>query len=210
VASFLLQFGALDGTVPRSPGVVVDNTDAVYQFDSDPALSPAEAALNAAVLRVAQTPAGRVEHGVANVPVVNGTPPASVLTLHDLGDLFVAFSMEQVYAGLVAAASLSHLVVQRAIRGVGHCDFTAQELVTGFTDIVRWVDAGVNPSGDNVLDQTYGCAFTTSTRNWVRSPLPARSPSDRSGRDPARCGSGTFRQLRPLGLHKRSIPASRA
>jgi hypothetical protein len=102
VASFLLQFGALDGTVPRSPGVVVDNTDAVYQFDSDPALSPAEAALNAAVLRVAQTPAGRVEHGVANVPVVNGTPPASVLTLHDLGDLFVAFSMEQVYAGLVA------------------------------------------------------------------------------------------------------------
>jgi hypothetical protein len=41
-ATFLLQFGALDGTVPGSPGVVVDNTDAVYQFDSDPAVSPAE------------------------------------------------------------------------------------------------------------------------------------------------------------------------
>jgi pimeloyl-ACP methyl ester carboxylesterase len=179
-ASFLLQFGALDGTVPRSPGVVVDNTDAVYQFDSDPALSPAEAALNEAVLRVAQTPAGRVEHGVANVPVVNGTPPVPVLTLHDLGDLFVPFSMEQVYARRVAAAGLSDLLVQRAIRGVGHCDFTASELVTGFADLVRWVEADVRPAGDDVLDAavvaspTYGCAFTTATRNL--GPFTAPCP----------------------------------
>ena len=82
-ASFLFQFGALDGTVPRSPGVVVDNTDAVYQFDDVPALSPAEQALNDAVVRVAQEPAGRVEHGMNNVPVVNGTPDIPVLTLHD-------------------------------------------------------------------------------------------------------------------------------
>ena len=52
----------------------MDNTDAVYQFDNDPALSPAEQELNDAVVRVAQTPNGRVEHGMANVPVVNGTP----------------------------------------------------------------------------------------------------------------------------------------
>ncbi len=124
-ATFLLQFGALDGTVPRSPGVVVDNTDAVYQFDSDPALSAAEQELNDAVVRVAQTPAGRVEHGSNNVPVVNGTPDIPVLTLHDLGDLFVPFSMEQIYADRVAAAGRSDLVVQRAIRGSGalrlHC-----------------------------------------------------------------------------------------
>src|SRR5690606_16595480 len=56
-ATFLLGFGSLDGTVPRSPGVVVDNTDTVYQFDTDPALSPAEQALNESVLRVAATPA---------------------------------------------------------------------------------------------------------------------------------------------------------
>ena len=179
-ASFLQQFGALDGTVPRSPGVVVDNTDAVYQFDTDPALSPAEQALNAAVLRVAQTPAGRVEQGVANVPVVNGTPPVPVLTLHDLGDLFVPFSMEQVYARRVAAAGLSDRVVQRAIRGVGHCDFTATELVTAFTDLVRWVEAGVKPAGDDVLTPsvvaapTYGCQFTTGTR--ILGPFTAPCP----------------------------------
>jgi hypothetical protein len=179
-ANFLFQFGALDGTVPRSPGVVVDNSDAVYQFDTDPALSPAEAALNAAVLRVAQEPAGRVEHGVANVPVVNGTPSIPVLTLHDLGDLFVPFSMEQVYASRVASAGLSNLVVQRAIRGVGHCDFTPAELVRGFTDLVQWVENGIHPAGDNVLDPavvaapTYGCAFTTATRNL--GPFTAPCP----------------------------------
>jgi hypothetical protein len=177
-ANFLFQFGALDGTVPRSPGVVVDNTDAVYQFDTDPALSPAEQALNAAVLRVAQTPAGRIEHGIANVPVVNGTPPVPVLTLHDLGDLFVPFSMEQVYAQRVAAAGLSDRVVQRAIRGVGHCDFTAAELVTGFTDLVRWVEDGVKPAGDDVLTPSvvaapsYGCQFTTATRNLGPFTVP--------------------------------------
>jgi len=179
-ASFLFQFGALDGTVPRSPGVVVDNTDAIYQFDTDPTLSPAEQALNEAVLRVAQTPAGRVQHGMANVPVVNGTPEIPVLTLHDVGDLFVPFSMEQVYAGRVAAAGRSQLLVQRAIRGVRHCDFTSTEFVRGFTDLVRWVEQGVRPAGDDVLtpavvaDPNYGCTFTTATRNL--GPFSAPCP----------------------------------
>jgi pimeloyl-ACP methyl ester carboxylesterase len=179
-ATFLLQFGALDGTVPRSPGVVVDNTDAVYQFDSDPALSPAEQELNDAVVRVAQTPAGRVEHGMTNVPVVNGTPDIPVLTLHGLGDLFVPFSMEQVYAERVAAAGRSHLVVQRAIRAVGHCQFTALELVRGFTDLVNWVENGVVPLGDDVTtpavvaDPNYGCTFTTETR--LLGPFTAPCP----------------------------------
>jgi len=170
-ASFLLQFGALNGQAPRSPGIVVDNTDAVYQFDDDPALSPAEQALNESVLRVAQTPAGRVEHGLANIPVVNGTPPVPVLSLHNLGDLFVPFSMEQVYAERVAAHGRSHLLVQRAIRGVGHCDFTPAELIQAFTDLVAWVEHGVRPAGDEVLDPAvvadprYGCAFTTATRD---------------------------------------------
>jgi hypothetical protein len=179
-ATFLLQFGTLDGTAPRSPGVVVDNTDAVYQFDTDPALSPAEQALNEAVLRVAQEPAGRVDHGVANIPVVNGTPTVPVLSMHDIGDLFVPFSMEQVYAQRVAANNRSDLVVQRAIRGVGHCDFTPTELITGFTDLVAWVEHGVKPAGDNVLDRAvvadprYGCAFTTATRNL--GPFTAACP----------------------------------
>lgn len=179
-ASFLLQFGAQDGTLPRSSGVVVDNTDAVYQFDTDPQLSPAEQELNDAVLRVARDPAGRPQPGLSNVPVVAGTPPVPVLTLHDIGDLFVPFSMEQLYARRVAAGGGSDRLVQRAIRGVGHCDFTAAELVTGFRDLVGWVEQGIRPAGDDVLsedvvaDPHYGCAFTTETRNL--GPFTAPCP----------------------------------
>jgi len=52
--------------------------------------------------------------------------------------------------------------------------------VTGFTDLVRWVEAGVHPAGDNVLDPAvvaapaYGCAFTTATRNL--GPFTAPCP----------------------------------
>jgi hypothetical protein len=170
-ASFLLGLPATgDGTVPGSPGVVVDNTDAVYQFDGDPSLSPAEQELNESIPRIAQDPQGRVARGLDNAPVVDGRIPVPVLTLHDLGDLFVPFLMEQVYAQRVADNGRSDLLVQRAIRGVGHCDFTAAELVEGFQDLVTWVETGVRPAGDVMLDPTavaapfYGCAFTRATR----------------------------------------------
>ena len=68
-----------------------------------------------------------------------------MLTLHNLGDLFVPFKMEIDYAQRVAANEASDLVVQRAIRGVGHCDFTPQEMITAFEDLVRWVEEGVKP-----------------------------------------------------------------
>ena len=88
--------------------------------------------------------------------------------------------MEQVYARRVAAAGLSDRVVQRAIRGVGHCDFTPTELVTAFIDLVRWVEAGVEPAGDDVLtpavvaNSFYGCQFTAATRNL--GPFTAPCP----------------------------------
>ena len=107
---------------------------------------------------------------MTNVPVVNGTPDVPVLTLHDIGDFFVPFSMEQIYANRVAAAGRSDLLVQRAIRGVDHCDFTGPELVRGFLDLVNWVENGVRPPGDNVTDPSvvadpnFGCKFTVGQR----------------------------------------------
>lgn len=181
-ASFLLGFGSLDGEVPRSPGVAVDNSDVVYQFDTDPELSMAEEELNEEVLRVTADAAGNRNPGLNNVPVVGGDPTIPVLTLHNLGDLFVPFSMEQIYAERVAENGASDLVVQRAIRGVGHCDFTAEEFVTGFVDLVAWVEHGIRPAGDDVLtpavvaDPNYGCAFTTQTRDL--GPFTAPCPPE--------------------------------
>ena len=50
------------------------------------------------------------------IALVEGDPRVPVLSLHDLGDLFVPFSMEQYYAADVAANGQSDLLVQRAIR----------------------------------------------------------------------------------------------
>jgi len=184
---FLFGLGAQigDGTMPRHPGVAVDNIGIVYQFDTDPALSAAEAALNASIQRVAADPQGRLVNGMSNVPPTNGNLKIPMLTMHTLGDLFVPFLMEQIYAQRVAAHGASDLLVQRATRDFGHCSFTGPELVQGFVDLVRWAEAGVKPAGDNVLDPaavadpSYGCTFTdkSSPRLWDQPGLGFLRPA---------------------------------
>jgi acetyl esterase/lipase len=164
--NFLFDLAFGDGTLPRTPGVGVDNADTVYQFDSDPNLSPSEQDLNDNIVRVSADPNGRGSSGISQVPVVTGDIGIPVLTLHNLGDLFVPVLNEVAYAQRVAAQGKSDLLVQRAIRGVGHCDFTASELSTAFLDLVAWEQFGVVPAGDdfldpaNVADPLFGCAFT--------------------------------------------------
>jgi hypothetical protein len=103
---------------------------------------------------------------LSQVPVISGDIDVPVLTLHNLGDLFVPVHNEIVYAERVAAQGKSDLLVQRAIRGVVHCDFTPEELVTAFAELVAWVELGVKPAGDDwldpdaVADPDFGCAFT--------------------------------------------------
>lgn len=176
--NFLFDLGTGDGTLPGRPGVVLDNTDTVYQLDLDPALSPAEQDLNDDIFRVAADPNARAARRLANVPPISGNITRPVLSLHNLGDLFVPFHNEVVYAGEVAAHGASDLLVQRAIRGVGHCDFTPTELVTAFADLVAWVEFGVKPAGDVVLDPAavaapdYGCRFTDFATGTHLLPAP--------------------------------------
>lgn len=177
---FLFGLGANTDALTGVKGTPVDNSDTVYQFDADPALTPEEQALNDSVLRVMRDPQARHPDGLANVPAVNGTITIPVLTLHTLGDLFVPFSMEQIYAERVEANGAGDLLVQRAIRDVGHCAFTGEEIVTGFADLVNWVENGVKPSGDDVLDAAavadpaFGCAFTSQDRLY---PPPLAIPA---------------------------------
>jgi len=181
---FLFGLGVGDGTLPRQPGVAVDNSDVVYQFDTDPALSAPEAAFNDAVQRVVADPQARHVNGLSNVPPTTGDLKIPMLTLHTLGDLFVPFLMEEVYAKRVAAHNASQFLVQRATRDFGHCAFTAPELVRTFADLVAWVEHGVKPAGDNVLDPSavadpnFGCTFTdkTSSRLWDQAGLGFLQP----------------------------------
>jgi len=132
------------------------------------------------VLRVRRT--AKADPGLAGIPRVDGRPPVPVLSLHDVGDLFVPISMEQEYAARAARNGRSRLFVSRAIRGVGHCDFTAPELTQGFDDLTRWLRTGHRPGGDAVLDRrvvadpAFGCRWTRGThRGFVAPPCPAAS-----------------------------------
>jgi hypothetical protein len=96
----------------------------------------------------------------------------------------VPFHMEIEYAQRVAANGASQWLVQRATRDFGHCTFTPTELVTTFVDLVSWVDDGLKPGGDNVLDPdvvaspTYGCSYTdqTAPRLWDQPGLGFLKP----------------------------------
>jgi acetyl esterase/lipase len=175
--NFLFDLGTTDGTLVRSPGVAVDNEDVVYQFDSDPTLTPEEMHLNDSIFRQAADPQARNRNGLAQVPAVTGDIGIPVLTLHNLGDLFVPVLHEVEYARRVAEHGGSDLLVQRAIRGVLHCDFTAAELSTAFLDLVTWVEAGIKPAGDDwltpatVADPLFGCTFTNGD-HFLGTPCP--------------------------------------
>ncbi len=159
----------------------VSNTGVTYQFDNDPAQSAAETLFNSLVQRVTAAPPGRRINGLSARAPTTGDLRIPMLTLHTLGDLFVPFHMQQLYAQRVAAKGWSHHLVQRATRDYGHCSFTGPELVQAFNDLVNWVEGGVKPAGDDVLDPTavaqptYGCQFTdrVSPRQWDTVPALA-------------------------------------
>ncbi len=166
-ADFLFTVYPVDPGQGEEVGPVGGNADTVYQLDADPAVSAAEEELNAEVLRVQAVPA---PEGLAGVPEIDGTFGVPVLTMHDLGDLFVPFSMEQDYARDAVLNGNRDLLVQRAIRGVEHCDFSGAEYQQAFGDLVTWVESGVRPEGDDVLDPAavadprFGCRFTVPQR----------------------------------------------
>ena len=89
-----------------------------------------------------------------------------VLSMHTLGDLFVPFSMEQIYARRAAEHGASDRLVTRAIRDINHCGFNTTEMERGFADLVNWVGNGVKPGGDDILtpavvaSPNFGCSHT--------------------------------------------------
>ena len=169
VGSFTAPYG-LFGTTTVTTGLttrsVSDTTSIVYKVDGQDALS---ADLNAVAPRaVAPDGANRLRwDGLRWIPKVQGQLMAPVVSLHTLGDLFVPFGMQQLYRRRAEENRAGHLLVQRAIRGVSHCDFTIAEMSKAFTDMVAWVKQGTPPVGDDVLtpatvaNTAYGCSHTS-------------------------------------------------
>jgi len=177
--------GSVDGVLSGNP---VDNRNTVYQLDADPALTADEQDLNDSVLRVRRDRGVNINRRIQlkRVPEITGRIDLPVITLHTLGDLFVPISMQQSYARAVAEQGRSDLLVSRATRGVSHCDFSPEEVENAFDDMVQWLDDGVKPAGDNILDPAavadpfFGCQFTEGlsdvTPEFLRGDVCAAAP----------------------------------
>ena len=168
--------GGRDGTVNGVLGRdLPDNIGVHYNYDGDPdRASSAETAFNESILRVRSDPAanGRRDDGVRYIPRVNGEFSVPVVTLHDLGDLYVPFVHEQIYRARAEAQGSGDWLVQRAIRASPHCDFTQAERQSAFDAMIAWEQTGQKPAGDDVSREaieapTYGCQFTTETRPGI-------------------------------------------
>ena len=165
VADPTTPVGSVTGILNKN---VLDTTGFTYTIDGDAASSTA---LNASAQKITpDADANRLRtDGLRWIPKANGEFKIPVVSIHTLGDLFVPFSMEQVYQKRVAAKGNSTWLVQRAIRGISHCDFTVAEQVTAFDDMLKWEAGGAKPGGDDVVTpatvaaSTYGCTYTKNT-----------------------------------------------
>lgn len=162
------QDGSVNGVLTAN----VANTEGIaFQLDSDPAVSALEQSFNASIYRVKGTEeANRPRRdGLRWIPKTNARIGVPVVTLHTLGDMYVPFSMQQIYKRRADSNGTANWLVQRAIRGISHCDFTVAEQARAFDDMVNWEQNGVRPEGDEVLDAgtvaaaNYGCRFTDNT-----------------------------------------------
>jgi hypothetical protein len=159
---FLFTLGAPpSGTaLSQDPGRLATNVGTVY-------VPNAPVDVNRTVQRVpVADPADRRSARLSQIPRIFGLPTAKTLTLHGLGDMFVPFSMEEIYGAEVARHRLSGLVVQRAIRSGQHCEFSGDEAGRAWDDLAAWVHGGRRPAGDPVTDRAavarpdFGCRFT--------------------------------------------------
>jgi pimeloyl-ACP methyl ester carboxylesterase len=172
----LFSLGTNDGSIPEvTHGLsVVSNIGRVYQLDHDPRLSAEEKELNRMAVRFSADPNANPPEFIdlELIPILTGNLHVPTVSLHTLGDLFVPFSMQQIYAQRARQRKRDHMLVNRAIRAEQHCEFSLTERERAFADMVRWVDEDVKPVGDRILDrrtvqdESFGCQFTTPVRPY--------------------------------------------
>ncbi len=171
--------GTINGILTAN---ILDTTQLYYKVDASSAANTAiDTAFNNAVLKISPAPeANRLRRdGLRWIPVTSADIGIPVVSIHTLGDLFVPFKMEQVYAARAKAKGTDKWLVQRAIRDVGHCAFTAAEAAAAFDAMVVWEGGGAKPAGDDVSTAatlaapTYGCSFTNNTPSLEDYTAPA-------------------------------------
>lgn len=157
-------------TVPQSRAV----TTRYIRYRVDPDLGIDEDELNMNVRRFDAAPGSRSADENPVFADFSGRIRVPVLSLHTTGDAFVPFSLEQSYRRKTLAVGTDGLLVQRAIRRPYHCQFETAERAQAFDDLVRWMEQGTKPEGDDVL----AADLSTLGLRWT-TPLLPEDPTSR-------------------------------
>jgi dienelactone hydrolase len=146
----LSRFGEPAAAPPSAPARRALSTRKVT-LQIDPGLGVSAAELNAGVRRFDPAPGARSPEADPVFADFTGKISVPVLSIHDTGDAFVPFKFEQDYRQKTLAAGTASMLVQRAIRRPGHCNFSADERNQAFDDLVAWLEGGVQPRGEDFL-----------------------------------------------------------
>lgn len=120
------------------------------QYAIDDGLNPTAETINREIPRIGANPAYRDATAYPEFANFSGRIQRPFLTLHGTGDLFVPIALEQSYRAIVDSAGSGDLLVQRAVRRAGHCNFSEEERKKGFDDLVAWVERGEKPRGEDL------------------------------------------------------------
>ncbi|HJU42391.1 MAG TPA: hypothetical protein VJ691_06230 [Vicinamibacterales bacterium] len=155
---FTLMYFSSEGLAElqrRAGGAVTDNFNHHYSLTSAEKLYLAGLGVNADSLLgsmnarrniVADTFARNyLEHNAD----FSGRIHHPVLTIHTIIDSLVPVSSEHAYAETVARARRSDLLVQTYTTGIGHCNFTAPQLLTAVRAMDSWLRTGTKPTSAN-------------------------------------------------------------
>ena len=138
----------------------VDNIDVVYDLRGEGVAS--EDAFNAGVVRRAlgnpdlyrRFSPGATDSYALRVPL---------LTYNTTGNPVSPISVDQQLRRMMNDAGSGDLLVQRTVRNYYDCGLGNGEWVRGLADLVRWVEHGEKPAGENLLEddlKDIGEAFT--------------------------------------------------
>ena len=161
--------GTISGILNKN---ILDTRSLSYKTDaSSTSMTALDTAFNNAAFKIVPVAdANRLRtDGLRWIPLASADIGIPVVSIHTLGDLFVPFKMEQVYYDRAKALGTDKWLVQRAIRDVGHCAFTAAEATAAFDAMIQWEAGGPKPAGDDVktaatlASPSYGCTFTNNT-----------------------------------------------
>jgi pimeloyl-ACP methyl ester carboxylesterase len=138
IAGGLTLFTELLGDLRRrAGGNAFDNRNIVYTIDGD------SNALNRAIKRYAADPVAAAYLAAWYSPT--GKLGAPMLAIHTTYDPIVPSSAPDTYAIRARTAGNPGLFVQQYVEHDGHCAIRPEEISSGFSELLRWVESGSAP-----------------------------------------------------------------